>query len=468
MSTKGNQKSQIQQKHKIFISYASEDDKEAYHLYNELEKYDNKSLQVFIDKESLLGGEKWKDAIEKAIKRSQYFVLLLSKNSIAKNTYVQKELRVALQLAKKLPKSKVYIIPIRLDDCDIPESIQDFHIINLFPDWKKGFQRMLNAMKLVPPKKLAEGHWENLLDAITQGKCIPIIGESVLEYFNQVDDPSFITSEEVATKWAEEYNYPLAGPYQLPKVAQFLAIDQANEKFPKETMSRIIGEMKTPNFSSDQYNRSPYAILAELEFPIYITTNYDLFLEEALKSQGKDPQSEICRWNEELLKSSKKGYIPAFKKSSKDYPTVMKPLVFHFHGSIDNPSSMVLTERDLFEFVIYTNQSEFEKEGLAPFLRTALANSSLIFIGYSLDDLNFRSIFQGGLSFMSSINKDRNSIAAIQFPSIENENIEESKLVSYFEKYTDNMFKIIVYWGEPNDFLEELLSRWKEIKKKGS
>jgi hypothetical protein len=100
-------------------------------------------------------------------------------------------------------------------------------------------------------------------------------------------------------------------------------------------------------------------------------------------------------------------------------------------------------------------------------LRKALPTSTLLFIGYSLDDINFRSIFQGGLSFMSSVRKRGNSIAVIQIP-VENDSVKKEKVTKYMEKYTNHMYEIVIYWGEPNDFIEELQTRWKEFKENKS
>ena len=31
------------------------------------------------------------------------------------------------------------------------------------------------------------------------------------------------------------------------------------------------------------------------------------------------------------------------------------------------------------------------------------------------------------------------------------------------EKYTNDMFEIVIYWGEPNEFIEDLQTKWKEF-----
>ena len=455
MSTNNNL---TQEYHQIFISYAHEDSNAANRLFRDLKEFEKEfKLKFWLDKERLLPGQNWAEVIQNVIKESRYFILLLSKNAIEQNTYVQEELRLALEKADQ-QQAEIYIIPIRLDNCEISESIQKLHVVDLFPDWKYGFEKILSSMGIVAkPKKLTDVHWENLLNAIDGKKCIPFIGSSALDYFNKIDNDAFLTNDELAREWAEKYDYPFEDPYQLPKVAQYVAINElGNEMDAKENISNRLRKMKPPNFLSDKFNKSPHAILAELNLPIYITTNYDFFMEEALKSKGKEPVSGLCKWNDQLKNSIEGG-----KEQDQYRPTQNQPLVFHFHGYLDYPESLVLTERDHFEFVINTNK-ESEKDMLPTFLRTLLPNSTLLFIGYSLDDINFRSIFQGGLSFMSSVRKRGNSIAVIQIP-VENDSVKKEKVTKYMEKYTNYMFEIVIYWGEPNEFIEELQSKWREF-----
>jgi len=71
----------ISESTKVFISYAHEDSDLAENVYNDLK---NVGLDPWLDKNSILGGDRWKDAIEAGIKNSEYFVILLSKNSTKK------------------------------------------------------------------------------------------------------------------------------------------------------------------------------------------------------------------------------------------------------------------------------------------------------------------------------------------------------------------------------------------------
>jgi hypothetical protein len=101
----------------IFISYAKEDRTKALRLYDDLSTQER--LNPWIDKKSLLPGEKWKVATSEVIRKSRFFIALVSSNSVDKVGYMQRELKEAFEILDKYPESKVFIIPIRLDNCKV-------------------------------------------------------------------------------------------------------------------------------------------------------------------------------------------------------------------------------------------------------------------------------------------------------------------------------------------------------------
>ncbi|MBD3339076.1 MAG: TIR domain-containing protein, partial [Candidatus Lokiarchaeota archaeon] len=116
------------QKPKIFLSYAHEDIGMAKRIYQDLRRYD---LDVWIDCESLLPGQNWKITIEKAIKQSQFYLLLLSSHSMTKRGFIQKEMRIAYEMLEKCSEDDIYIIPVRLNECEPSLKISDIHYIDI-------------------------------------------------------------------------------------------------------------------------------------------------------------------------------------------------------------------------------------------------------------------------------------------------------------------------------------------------
>jgi len=131
---------------RIFISYAREDTEAAIRLHKELK---NAGLEAWLDKVSLLGGQNWENEIKKAIRNSRYFIPVFSSTSAKKRGFVQKEFRFALEMLKEIPEDEIFVIPVRLDDCIIPfEKLREYHYVDLFPHWKYGIQKVLDAMGL--------------------------------------------------------------------------------------------------------------------------------------------------------------------------------------------------------------------------------------------------------------------------------------------------------------------------------
>jgi hypothetical protein len=350
---------------------------------------------------------------------------LFSSNSVEKIGYIQKEFKYAIDNYDKFPESQIYIIPARLDNCQIPyEKLEDIQYVDLFPDWDKGISQIFEAIGVTPQKQieqenkeevwkmgLSDKDWRELLISICKKKCIPFIGTGAYTVGGEGGKAAIPVSRHIIDKWKEIYPledlyelarvYTLEDSYQLARLAQYLEIESADERYPKTMLSDMLKDIYPSDLSSQ--TKSPYDVLSNLDLPIYITTNYDRFMEESLsKNPRKKPESDFCKWSDKLIKYAKTINIPSVFDETQYKPSEERPLVYHVHGDMNIPGSMVLTERDYFEFVINLNKSD-DKDILPSIIRTELATSSLLFIGYSLEDINFRAIFQGFLSFLSSI-----------------------------------------------------------------
>ena len=128
---------------RLFISYAREDINAARRIYGSLLKNLKQFYDVWFDEECLKPGQNWKLEIAKAINRSDLFVALMSTNAISKRGTVQKELRQAMEVLETLPPDKIYLLPVRLDDCHPKHlTLSDIHWVDMFPDWGKGMTQL--------------------------------------------------------------------------------------------------------------------------------------------------------------------------------------------------------------------------------------------------------------------------------------------------------------------------------------
>lgn len=110
----------------IFISYAREDIKFAQSLHRYLLQHD---CNPWVDYINLQGGIEWSEEVTEAISKSDVFISCFSNSSVTKRGFVQKELNLALDISETIPEGNVYIIPLQIDDCQIPKKLSKYHVI---------------------------------------------------------------------------------------------------------------------------------------------------------------------------------------------------------------------------------------------------------------------------------------------------------------------------------------------------
>jgi hypothetical protein len=129
----------------VFISHAHEDAKEAKKIHNDLA---SSGVNAWLDQESILPGRDWKVAISQAIRNCRYFLALLSQNSVNKRGYVQRELSEALNILDEFPSSEIYIIPVRLDECEPSHArLNDLQWTDMFPNWEDGIRKIVSSIR---------------------------------------------------------------------------------------------------------------------------------------------------------------------------------------------------------------------------------------------------------------------------------------------------------------------------------
>lgn len=281
---------------------------------------------------------------------------------------------------------------------------------------------------------LEEKDWEVLLGRIKDKKCTPFVGAGACY-------GSLPVGGEIAGGWAQEHGYPLEDCDDLARVAQFLAVTR-DPMFPKEELCRRFKHCELPDFTNPE---EPHRVLADLPLPIYLTTNYDDFMIKALESRHRDPKREICRWNRFI-----EGEPSVFDSEEGFEPTVANPVVFHLHGHHELPESLVVTEDDYLDFLV----SVWRRDILPPRIQRALTGASLLFVGYSLRDWDFRILFRGLVGSMEGSLRRMN--VAVQLVP-QNRNVQ-----NYLDSYFDRL-DVRIYWGTARDFAAELRERWEAL-----
>lgn len=126
---------------RVFVCHGSEDKVKVRELVSRLR---TGPVDPWLDEEKLLPGHDWRLEIGKAIRAAHAVVVCLSTKSVSKTGFVQKEIREALDVADEQPEGSIFLIPVKLDDCQVPQRLQKWHWVKL--DEPNGFERLLAAL----------------------------------------------------------------------------------------------------------------------------------------------------------------------------------------------------------------------------------------------------------------------------------------------------------------------------------
>jgi hypothetical protein len=329
-------------------------------------------------------------------------------------------------------------------------------------------KKRFNFKGVKSPSK--EKSWKEIIvDRLAEGNVVPIIGNT---FTNTL---AFGNHDDLIEGWINYIGYPLAAEgHNLAYVAQYESVSKAKDEietkekyleFLKAALSMMAGEdpdipaeqedelqeqardmtvsamarfLNYPSLNTDRAN--PLLLLAALRLPVYVTTGYHNFLEVALKEKaGKAPRTEVYRWTEELK------HIPSIFEQDPDYvPSPEEPLVYHLHGLDQYPESLVLTEDDHLDFL--TNIAHISPEVMA-----ALAQSSLVVLGFNLADWDFKVLFRG------VIRARTRQLASVAIQLDDNPQQQE-----YLKKYLGQV-NFEVEWTDPADpykLVRELYQGW--------
>lgn len=127
---------------RIFLSYTRKDSANVKELYQKLKQA---GYHPWMDIEDILPGQDWEQVLIQAINDAVFFLACLSTNSIDHRGVVQQEIKHALQVWRRKLDDDIYFIPVRLNDCQVPEALAKFNWLDLFQE--HGFSRLLAALR---------------------------------------------------------------------------------------------------------------------------------------------------------------------------------------------------------------------------------------------------------------------------------------------------------------------------------
>jgi hypothetical protein len=133
----------------VFISYSRDD-------LGFIVEFDNflvaLGISTWFDKKSLLSGRRWEDAIEDEIQNSTVFITCLSKTGTSRPGFFHAEQALAEKAALKMPREKLFIVPVLLGDCEIPRTLRQYNATNLVEPGS--FELLLLSVSMALDRKI--------------------------------------------------------------------------------------------------------------------------------------------------------------------------------------------------------------------------------------------------------------------------------------------------------------------------
>lgn len=126
----------------VFLLYARSDREAVHRLYQRVVK---EGADVWLDREKILPGQDWQYEIRRAIRESDIVIVCLSRQFNKQGGYRHEELKIAVAKARSLPEDRIFIIPARLENCDLPELLHRWQCVDLFE--AGGYKRLVSALR---------------------------------------------------------------------------------------------------------------------------------------------------------------------------------------------------------------------------------------------------------------------------------------------------------------------------------
>jgi hypothetical protein len=135
---------------KVFLCHAKEDAVRVERLYFDLR---DRGLDPWYDKEKLIVGDHWEDEIIEAIRQSDFFAIFLSQVSARKTGFINREIRIAIREYQRMPYGTAYLLPVRLEECEVPgirldeqKSLRDLQWLDLFESDDGAIDRLVQGI----------------------------------------------------------------------------------------------------------------------------------------------------------------------------------------------------------------------------------------------------------------------------------------------------------------------------------
>ena len=207
-------------------------------------------------------------------------------------------------------------------------------------------------------------------------------------------------------------------------------------------------ELSQQLFESEMHHQ-----MADMELPLYVTTNIDNFMALALTAGRHPPRQLVIPWHESFRPGAQERHTVLDPPPNKD-----SPVLLHLFGNDEDLLSMVLTVDDYMDYLVRIAR---DYNYLIPRdIDAAFNSTTLLFLGYRLEDLELKVILRGLLTQLDLERWDMLHVA-VQIESTPFDDAMEEDVLRFFQRYFSKS-RIDVFWGSTQQFIAELHCHWQE------
>jgi hypothetical protein len=310
------------------------------------------------------------------------------------------------------------------------------------------------------PTQISPMHWDLIVKRISQGDCVPFLGAAVnlsrppyegLPLGTEVsarlvrkligldensgEDLARVRPHKNFKKWRRHEELAKTAIYNLPRVALHMEGTKTDRTFFLELLCEMLPDDK----------REPSALLqllAALPLDLIVTTNYDRLLEKAFRVKGRDF---------ELVVQRPKGFTTADEQRAvrDKLLNATVPIVYKLHGSFGkdptyDATEIIISEEDYIQFLAIIGVDDV---GVPRLIKDRITTSTLLFLGYSLEDWDFRTLYKGLIENLS-MHQQRQSFALQKDPP--------QFWVDYWQAKKVTIYNVDLY-----EFADELREQYK-------
>lgn len=127
---------------RVFLCHSTSDKEAIRDLYRRLVA---DGIEPWLDEENILPGQDWHQEITKAIRNVDIVIVCFSNKSVNKTGYIQREIKYALDVADEQPAGAIFLIPLKLEECEIPDALRRWQYVNYFEG--SGYERLMKALR---------------------------------------------------------------------------------------------------------------------------------------------------------------------------------------------------------------------------------------------------------------------------------------------------------------------------------